>query len=391
MKWFFHLFAMRIKATWKMPLLWCLLILSGLLSVVPVNAYLNQTVDTIPIALINLDQGPYAEEFIREISSFEKITFITEVQLDEAQRRLSTGKYEGIVVILDNFSEDISNAEFRQMLTIYVSPSSSVTSFLSEVMSEKVLEIWAQEYMIQDYQALKQEAGTPLSEFAIQQLRMEIDQGIQEEEYMVLDIHTGSVDLTQTDSDRLGSATDALKQSVLYYASMTIIFVFISGRWVIDLRQNSIGLRMHSLGITPAFSVLASSTAMAIFCTGFLTLIITLFGIMLKIPSGIVLGLIGTAFLYFVSIIGLALIFTSFVKESTSLLLVSPLAVLINSLLGGMFYPLPEWAITWQKISVILPGRMLKLAIFSGQYLPLVLGAAIYLSVGVLLASRIRE
>lgn len=391
MKWFFHLFAMRIKATWKKPLLWCLLILSALLSVVPVTAYLNQTVDTIPIALVDFDQGPYAEEFIKEISSFDRISFIKEESLDEAQRKLSTGKYEGIVVILDNFSEDISNAEFRQMLTIYVSPSSSVTSLLSEVMSEKVLELWAQEYMIQDYQALKQEEGSPLSESDLEQLRVEIEQGIQTEEYMVLDIHTGNIDLTKTDSERLASAVDALKQSVMYYSSMTIIFVFISGRWVIDLRRNSIGQRMHSLGITPALSVLASSTAMAVFCTGILTLVITIFGIMLKISIGVLFGLIGMAFLYFVSIIGLALIFTSFVKESTSLLLVSPIAVLINSLLGGMFYPLPEWAVTWQKISVVLPGRMLKLAAFSGQYLPLVLGTIIYLSVGVLIASRVRE
>jgi hypothetical protein len=238
---------------------------------------------------------------------------------------------------------------------------------------------------------LKQEAGEPLSASALQQLRSEIEQGIHTEEYMVLDIHTGSVDLTQTGSSRLGSAIDALKQSVLYYSSMTIIFVFISGRWVIDQRRSSIGQRMHSLGITPALSVLASSTAMAVFCTGVLMLAVIIFGIILQVPFHFIIGVLGTAFLYFISIIGMALIFTSFVKESTSLLLVSPIAVLVNSLLGGMFYPLPEWAITWQRLSVILPGRMLQTALFSQQFLPLVLGAVIYLSLGVLFASRIRE
>jgi hypothetical protein len=391
MKWFFHLFVMRIKATWKMPLLWFLLIFSGALSVVPITAYFNQTVDTVPIAIVDFDQGPYADEFFIEISEFSGLSFIQEDSLDEAQRKLSVGKYEGIVVILENFSEDIEKAEFKQMLSIYISPSSSVTSLLSEVMAEKVVEIWAQEYLIQDYQELKREAGVPFSGADLQQLRLEIEQAIQSEEIMVLDIHTGSIDLSQTNSGRVESAAEAIKQSVLYYSSMTIIFVFVSGRWVIDQRRNGIGLRMLSLGITPVLSVLASSTAMAVFCTSILTLVIFIFGALLSIPFGLIMGLIATAFLYFISIIGLALIFTSFVSESISLLLVSPLAVLINSLLGGMFYPLPEWAVTWQKISIILPGRMLKQALFTDQYLPLILGAVVYLSIGVIVASRIRE
>jgi hypothetical protein len=230
-----------------------------------------------------------------------------------------------------------------------------------------------------------------MTEAELGQLRMEMRQVIQSEEIIVLELHTLQGSGTQEVASRVSSGEDAIRQSVLYYSAMTVIFVFVSGRWVIEQRRNSIGLRMQSLGITPAISVLASSTAMAAYCTGVLILAIIGYSLMVKISLGFALGLVFTAILYFFSIVGLALIFTFFTRESISLLLISPLALLVNSLLGGMFYPLPDWAILWRQVSILLPGRMLNLALYSNQYWPLIVGMVVYISVGVLIASKKTE
>ncbi len=391
MKWFFHIFVMRLRVTAKKPLLWLLLVLSAVFSWIPINAHLTSKQNVIPMGLVNLDGGAYAQAFITELATFSSFDFVQEETLDEAQRKLASGKYEGVVLILENFSELIAQAEFTKMIRIYISPSSSVASFVADLMAEKVVEIWAQEFLIQDYQALRTEKGKPMTEAELAQLRMEMRQVIQSEEIIVLELHTLQGDGTQEVTNRVSSGEDAIRQSVLYYSAMTVIFVFVSGRWVIEQRRNSIGLRMQSLGITPAISVLASSTAMAAFCTGVLILAIIGYSLMVKISLGFALGLVFTAILYFFSIVGLALIFTFFTRESISLLLISPLALLVNSLLGGMFYPLPDWAILWRQISILLPGRMLNLALYSSQYWPLIVGMVVYISVGVLIASKKTE
>jgi hypothetical protein len=52
-----------------------------------------------------------------------------------------------------------------------------------------------------------------------------------------------------------------------------------------------------------------------------------------------------------------------------------------------MLQPLPDWALVWERISVILPGRMLNQALIAGQPLGLLLGVLVYFGLGVLLAS----
>ncbi len=387
MKWFYHLFWMRIKITGKQPLLWFLLVISILFSLIPINAFLRAGENRIPIAIINLDQGKQSEQFIEAIKTLPEIVFIDADSIETAKKRLAVGEYEGVIIIQDTFTEQIENARFSDILQILVSPSSSVTSFLAEVFSEKVIEIWADEFIIQEYQSLRESFGEPATEQEIAVLREEIFSASTDEVLINLTIHQPDFKGEQPSASEVMSIEDAVSRSVLYYCAMIIIFLFTSSRWVLDQRQSSVGLRMESLGVAPGLAILSSSFAMAFFCAGVLFFALASFYFAFDLSIGFLALQMVSAMLYFMGVIGLVLIFTVFTNESVSLMLVTPLAILINSLLGGMFYPLPDWAILWKQISILLPGRLLNMALLSDQLWPLAVGGGAYLLIGVVLSS----
>lgn len=388
MKWFWHLLVMRLKITAKTPLLWLLLAVSGLFSLIPIHAFQNQVTDKIPMAYVNLDGGAISQEFISEITIMDGVTFFEADSFPRALRQLAIGRYEGIVVIEENFSETISQGVFKKVMTIYVSPSSSAAPIITEYLAEKVLELWAESFMLQDFANFMAENDMAIAPDTLDAMEDELAQIVQGDDLISFQIYGAGGQVTEPEAQGMMTGEDAVRQAVLYFAALSVIFVFTSGRWVIDQRQSSIGQRMNALGMAPLVSVLASTSATAFLCTGVLGVLVIGSGLYFSLVFGFTLTLIGLGLLYFLAIIGIALAFFQVVRESTSLFLISPLAILINSLLGGMFYPLPEWAVIWQKVSILLPGRMLTLALKSGNIGPLGLGALFYLCLGVLVSRR---
>lgn len=384
MNWFLRLFRLRMHLIALQPTLWLLLIISAFFAYLPIHNYKFDAQPVFPIAIINLDGSETATIYLESLRAFPDLKLIEESSLDEAKKQLSIGKYEGILQVNPGFSEAITELDLQDLIMVYVSPSSSAANYLPELFVGKALDIITRETIIRDYQEALERIDQPLTSDEIQQLRQEILEREKSEELVRLIIHQPEVARPARPSR---SAEDTLRQSAMIYCALVIIFLITSSRWVIDQRRSGIGLRMRSLGITPLQAVLASSLAMTIFCSVVLLLILLGGALFLGVSLCLVLEVFLISLLYFMAVVGLALIFSSLVKESISLLLISPLAILINTLLGGMLQPLPDWALVWERISVILPGRMLNQALIAGQPLGLLLGVLVYFGLGVLLAS----
>jgi ABC-2 type transport system permease protein len=388
MNWFIRLFRMRLRLIALQPTLWLLLVISVIFALLPIKDFARTGETRIPIAIVNQDPGPYSGILINSIRTMPGLTLVETTSLEQAKKQLSIGRYEGVLQINPGFSEAIVQQKFQNLLVVYVSPSSSAATYLTELFVGKALEILANEIIIEDYRDAHDQVLQPLTESDVQALRDEIVAAGKANELISLVVH--QPELTRQ-SRPARTPEDTLKQSALIYCALVIIFLFMSSRWVIDQRQSGFGLRMRSLGITPTVAVLASGTAMAVFCSGLLIINLVVGAILLQVSGLLVLKILLLALLYFLAVVGLALLFSSLVQESVSLMLISPLAILINTLLGGMITPLPDWAVVWERISVILPGRMLNQALISGHYGGLILGTLVYFGLGVLVAGLVQS
>lgn len=379
MKWGLRIFLLRLRMVATSPMLWILLVVAALFSLLPILQYKEDKQDIIPIAVVNHDTGIYSTEFIDLVKELPNITIYENESLESAQKKLSIGDYEAVIELFDNFSNQVVQEEFDQVFNVYVSPSSSVAVFLTEVLAEKYIEIWGQELAINEYSNLMEENDQPLSEEEISALRDEMKASVTANSLVFLEIHQGEGDAQQLVEE---TPADALRKSALFYCALVIIFIFLSCRWVIDLRLKGIGVRMHSLGITSTTVTLASSFAMALLCEGLLLVPLVTGTLILHTSFLLLLEIMAASLLYFMSAIGISIALSTMLKESISLMLISPMAVMINSLFGGMLSTVPTLTVFWQKLIFALPGRQLTEAFTTGNYLPLILGALIYSALG---------
>jgi hypothetical protein len=380
MKWGMCIFRLRLRMVATSPMLWILLLIAILFSMLPVHQYKANKQAIIPIAIINRDDGIYSTEFVGMLKKIPNLTIVENDTLENAQKKLSIGDYEAVVEIADNFSDQIIEKDYTRVFNIYVSPSSSVAVFLTEVLAEKYIEIWGQELVINDYRDVMAQNQKPLAESDVTALRNEMMQTVKQNSLVFLDIHQQE---SAAQQDQQNTPENALQKSALYYCALVIIFIFLSCRWVIDLRTKGIGIRMHSMGITSTIVTLASSLAMALLCELLLFVSLIIGALMLHASFALVLKIIAASLLYFIAVIGISIAFSSMLKESISLMLISPIAVMVNSLFGGMLSPLPALTLFWQKIVFALPGRQLTEAFITGNYLPLAFGALVFSLLGI--------
>lgn len=380
MKWGLRIFLLRLRMVATSPMLWILLLIAVLFSLLPIQQFKENKLDTIPIAVVNHDTGVYSIEFIDLVKELPNITIYENETLESAQKKLSIGDYEAVIELSGDFSKQVVQEEYDRVFNIYVSPSSSVAVFLVEVLAEKYIEIWGQELVINDYRSVMNEYDKPFTEDEISALRNEMKASVTANSLVFLEFHQGEGIVQQKNEE---TPEGALQKSALYYCALVIIFIFLSCRWVIDLRLKGIGVRMHSLGITSTIVTLASSFAMALLCEGLLLVSLLIGTLILHTSFLLLLKIMAASLLYFIATIGISIAFSSMLKESISLMLISPMAVMINSLFGGMLSRVPTLTVFWQKLIYAMPGRQLTEAFATGNYLPLILGAFIYSALGV--------
>ncbi len=379
MSWGARIFRLRLRMVAASPMLWVLLLVAVLFSLLPIQQFRQAKRDLIPVAVVNHYQGVYSGEFISLIGKIENLTIYHQEDLSTAQKKLSIGEYEAVIEILDNFSDQVIDEDYAKAFKVYLSPSSSVGVFLVEVLTEKYVEIWGQELVLNEYRQVLTENDLPFSEAGIDELRQEMIDTIPQNALVYLDIDRGAV-IEQPELEN--TAENTLYKSALYYCALVIIFIFLSCRWVIDLRLKGIGVRMHSMGITSTVVTLASSLAMAVLCEALLFVSLLAGTLLLHTSFMLLIKIMAASLLYFIAAIGISITLSSMLKESISLMLISPIAVLVNSLFGGMLSRLPTLTTLWQRIVFALPGRQLTEAFSTGSYWPLLLGALIYSALG---------
>ena len=379
MRWGPRIFRLRLRMVAASPMLWVLLLVAVLFSLLPIQQFRQAKRDLIPVAVVNHDQGVYAKEFVNLIEKIENLTVYRFEDLSAAQKKLSIGEYEAVIEVLDNFSDQVVNEEYAKVFKVYISPSSSVGVFLVEVLTEKYVEIWGEQLVLSEYRQVLSENNLSISDAEIAALRQEMIDTIPQNALVYLEIDRGAI-LEQAELEN--TPENALRKSALYYCALVIIFIFLSCRWVIDLRLKGIGVRMHSMGITSTVVTLASSLSMAVLCEALLFVSLLTGTLLLHTSFALLIKIMAASLLYFIAAIGISITFSSMLKESISLMLLSPIAVLVNSLFGGMLSRLPTLTTFWQRFVFILPGRQLTEAFSTGSYWPLLLGALAYSALG---------
>lgn len=390
MKWLGRIFYLRHKQIISQPALWVMLVITLLASLVPITRW--QGVDKrVPIGVVDLDGGSYAAEFITYLE--EEPTFRLEtLEEKKALKKLAGGSLEGVLVLEDNFSDELENMEFSNILTIYVSPSSSIAQLLSEVFSEKIFEMWAVEVMVADMVNFQEEMGQDMPPNYEDRLRADMQAASRSNPLVTVDLYwreeefTAGLDsLLTVDEEELPIIT--YSQGLLWYCAFIVIFILVSSRWVIDQRRTALGDRMRALGILPAWASLASALAVTLVCLVGLLVCVGLSVALLPLTLLDGLWLAGLGLLYLLAIIGLSICLSSLLRESLNLLLIAPMLALLNAVLGGMLAELPAWAAILSWLTGVFPGRLLSLAIAGEGTWPLALAAGVYLGLGVLLAA----
>lgn len=382
MNWFLAFFWLRFKQIAQQATLWILLLTTVVVALIPVINYARGEDDTTRIAVVNEDNGRFSAEFIDAIRSIGDMQYVMTVDSAEALKALAAGRYEGVIIIDPNFSEQMEALVFNDMFTFYVSPTSSIGMVLVEIFSEKVVEIWAREVLLADYLDFRAEKGLPVDEAVRELTRAGMDEASLGDALILIDYHAPEGEWSLEKPPQTNGA-QVIAQGVLWFCALAGFFILLSSRWVIDQRRTAIGERMLSLGVSPALTSLAAGMAVVVYCFFALLITLAISGFYVPLSPALFVQYLVLGLLYFLAMAGFAVMISALVRTSIDLMIVAPMFTMVNAVLGGMFADLPDWAVMLERFSLLLPGRLLNQALISQHWGWLLAAAAVYFAAGI--------
>lgn len=386
MNWFWTFFRLRIKQITQQLTLWVLLMVTIVLALVPVISYAQQAENEILIAVLNQDPGPFSQIFMEEIKEIHGYSYAPITDLAKAKKDLAAGKLEGVLVINPQFSDQLTALDFSDMFTFYVSPTTSIGTLMAELFSEKVIELWSREVLLDDYLAFRAENDQPASDELAAQLREKMEEASQGEPLLLVDYHYVEKDQDLLEQPSL-TARDAINQGMQWFGAAVFFFVLVSSNWVLEQRRTEIGERMALMGIRPIVAALASGMAVVAFCLTAAALVLVVSLLWLPLTIGDLAQLIAIMALYLFAAVGVAVLISGLLKTGIDLMIVSPMMTLANAVLGGLFAALPAWAGGLYQVSHIFPGRLLSEALANGSWWGLAVFSLLVFSVSLLMTS----
>jgi hypothetical protein len=382
MNWFLAFFWLRFKQIAQQMTLWILLLTTVVVALIPVINHARGDTDNIRIAVVNEDSGSFSAVFIDAIRDVGGMEYVMVADSEEALRALAAGRYEGVIIIDRDFTEQMEALVFNDMFTFYVSPTSSIGMVLVEIFSEKVVEIWANEVLLADYMDFRAEKGLTADEAVKELTRAGMDEASLGDPLILIDYHVPDGEWSLEEPPQ-SNGPQVIAQGVLWLCALAGFFILLSSRWVIDQRRTAIGERMLSLGVSPALTSLAAGMAVVVYCFFALLIMLAISGFYVSISLGLFVQYLLAGLLYFLAMAGFAVMISALVRTSIDLMIVAPMFTMVNAVLGGMFAALPEWAVVLERFSLLLPGRLLNQALVSQQWVWLLVAAMAYFAAGI--------
>lgn len=353
MKMFFKILKYRFISSLKHPVvLVCLL--GALFCSLFVGIYSSNTQENdsrYPIAIVDEDEGEFAEIFIEQISNNKQVDVIL-LKKDKALKQVSTGKLDGAFIIDKDFSDKIEDNDFENIIE-FVSPTVTTSAYpVSEIVSSEIIDMW----LIQLVENALYDLHNDLGDLALVSYDEVIknSKGDYSREDIIMIEYIG--DDKEIMSERINAPID---KAVGIYAAFVIFAIMLSGEWVFNIRQKDLQNRFISNNTNIIYVCLGSQVASTLVSMLFFMPLIVFLGIYLSAGFSVAFYLTLGMLLFALCICSIAFIISTFTENLTQLLVVGTSVSIINILISSLAMPLPTWASAAGAVAKILPGTYL--------------------------------
>lgn len=387
MKVFFRIIKYRFLSNLKHPAVLVCLIFSFIGSIV-VGIYAEQSKSDgvqYPIAIVNEDEGTYADKFIEQMMQNEQVDIVI-LDIEKARKQVATGKIDGAFVLLSGFSDSIKRSEYKAIVKIISPPITTSAYPVSEIVSAEIITLWLKKMVESTIYEMYKELGNDV-EISYDELN--------EKKFLeysfdkIIDIeYIGDMQIQETipKSSPLSKATGL-------YAVFAFFAVMLSSEWVFDIKKRSLQNRFLSINVDISIVCLATQIASILVCYLFFIPLVSILAIYcaeILIIDVLVLSLgIG---LYLVCICSMAFAISTFVENLAQLLIVGTSVSIINMMISSLIIPLPTWAIGANFISKAFPGYYLsRVAANAEQLVLLLIVTCIWIFIGYLCSIRMKS
>ncbi|WP_031550641.1 ABC transporter permease [Oribacterium sp. FC2011] len=337
------------------------------------NTVENNT--SVPIAIVNNDEGVWGEEFINVLLSEESYDFYLST-LDDANDAIAKNRAHGIVVIKEDFSDKIRKGDYNSLISVTVMSDSMELESFTETVINDAIKIWIEALIESRLVEIAKADEEELARF--RQNTSEIwDKG------SLLDVEAYLVDTAEETDEE-----DNMCTGIRWYAALSLFYIIISGTWMCNYGSGQLIRRAVGRGANIALMFIAQALPGMILAS--IGLIPVLYKETTDARSFLLILL--AYIVYSIGASGIALVVCSLSGNFSVLVLSAPVITLTASLMSGLLFRLPDWAGFWENLSIIFPGRWFYMASHGKSFLPgAVITSVVWLLTGILISGLISK
>ena len=309
----------------------------------------TEVIQSIPIELVNEDEGYLGERLADILSAEEGFEFNLD-SYEEAVKAVAENRAQGLIVIPEDFSQKIWDGNYESLIKLNVMADSYEMKAFTERVINDVIKVWSEvliEKRLHEYGNLE--------EPDYEEYRKEVAEIWKGES--LLDVNT--IMMTENKSEDKEEATYF---GIRWYAVFAMFYLCISGTWMCNYSGTSLLKRVSGRGgnISLLF-IFQSAPGVLVSILGFIPVLIT---------SGHPHPLkVFLAFIFYIcSAAAFALMTCSLSGKFSNLVLAAPILTMAASLISGLLCELPDWAAVWDLFSCILPGHWYFNSIFDKPF-----------------------
>lgn len=311
----------------------------------------------IPIAIIDLDGSEYSELVVKRVSQKSSIA-VQNCDMEEAIKKVSTGKLEAAYIIKKGFMQKILDDDIDGIVQILKSPSSISAEIIGELISSEVIRlssnVMAANYVVQEYKKMNKVTGQSEQKDIWEKAWKYTDAQWEPKPLMTIDykeIRGGNL-TGETDTNISNHLLNIIYGILISYLMFSML---IANSWLITEKSEGIIKRVLSSPMKLSTYMLGNIFSAAIInllSVGLVMILLkqffTLRYIYLKETA-----LLLTA--YLLSLGAISLFLACILKSISQLQIVAPTVTLISSFFGGAFVNLSEVSARFKQIALITP------------------------------------
>lgn len=311
----------------------------------------------IPIAIIDLDGSEYSELVVKRVSQKSSIA-VQNCDMEEAIKKVSTGKLEAAYIIKKGFMQKILDDDIDGIVQILKSPSSISAEIIGELISSEVIRlssnVMAADYVVQEYVKMGKAPNVMVQKNIWQEAWKYTDSQWEPEPLMTIDYQeiSGGKLTNQTNAGQSNHLPNIVYGMMISYLMFSML---IASGWMIIERREGIIKRILSLPIelsTYIMNNILSAVVLNGITTGMAMILITY---LFNIPYIYFTKTILLFTAYLLSLGAISIFLACILKSISQLQIVIPTLTLASSFFGGAFINLSEISSRFKHIAFITP------------------------------------